>query len=95
MRQVYIRKVKFMGRYQTCFYGVMKFYDDDTGAKRCAISHLTELHFALAPSINPTGTPIIMTMSQDAEAVCEYTIKRWRELLRTQHLYQWPYCLHS
>ena len=50
-------------------YGVMQFYDDDTGAGRGVISHPTALHFAITQSIYPTGTPIIMTMTPDAGAV--------------------------
>ena len=47
----------------------MKFCDDDTGAGRGVISHPTALHLAIAQSIYPTGTPIIMTMTPDAGVV--------------------------
>ena len=50
----------------------MKFYNDDTGTRRGVISHPTELHFALAQTINPTGTSDIMTTTPDA-GVAVYT----------------------
>ena len=50
-------------------YGVMKFYDDDTGTGRGVRFHPTALHLAITQSIYPTGTPIIMTMTPDAGVV--------------------------
>ena len=50
-------------------YGVMKFYDEDTGTGRGVISHPTALHCAITQSFYPTGTPIIMTMTLDAGVV--------------------------
>ncbi len=47
-------------------YGELEFCDDDTGTTRSVISQLTTLRVAFAQSIKPTGTPTMMTMTQDA-----------------------------
>ena len=57
------------GQIPNLLYGVMKFYDDDTGTGRGVVSQSTALHFAITQSIYPTGTPILMTMTPDAGVV--------------------------
>ena len=52
------------GMIQNLFYRIMAFYDDNTGTKRGVIPHPATLHFAFTKSVNPTGAPIIMTMSR-------------------------------
>ena len=57
------------GQIDDLLYGIMEFYDDDTGTWRGVVSHSTSLQFALTQSVNPTGAPIIMTMSQASGVV--------------------------
>ena len=57
------------GLIPSMLYGVMQFYDDDTGTRRGVISQPTTCNFALFRRINPTGTPIMMTMTQEAGVV--------------------------
>ena len=44
----------------------MECYDDGTGTRRGAISHVTSVHVALIQSIDPIGSTIIMTLSQNS-----------------------------
>ena len=57
------------GMLPSLLYGVIKFYEDDTGTGRGVISRPTAGHFACTQSINSTGTPILMTMTPDAGVV--------------------------
>ena len=74
------------GLIPSLLYGEFKFYDDDTGTRRGVISHPTTLRLALTQSINPTGSPIIMTICHVSGVVVPAALRVWRRYLRTQHI---------